>query len=313
MNNKGIVIIYNDFTEDWLPILKESSIRLIGLHSLYKFGGVKAYLEWLNRDSTKALIKKFEKEGFTFVHQLHVLDYLLPKSLFSKHQEWFRENQYHKRINDWNLCSSNDEVLEYISDRTYELALILQQKSHKYYLWPDDSLDSVCYCDECAKLTGADQAIIIAEAMLKGLKKYDKDAKLSFLAYQNAMEKITIQHNDDLFLQFAPISRNHNEPMTSNDEKNKYNREILNSLKSEFEDIEILEYYLDASYFCQWKKENVSNIVINKEVLARDCEFYKNSGATTITTFAGFINKEWFERFGTQSFKDYVEIINKYF
>ncbi|MGI6713868.1 MAG: hypothetical protein ACOX3K_02270 [Bacilli bacterium] len=313
MYNKGIIIIYNDFTEDWLPILKASSIKLIGLHSLYKLGGVEAYLEWLHRESTKALIEKFEAEGFIFVHQLHVLDYLLPKSLFENHREWFRENKDHERINDWNLCPSNAEVLQYIENRTYELALALRQKNHKYYLWPDDSIDSICYCKKCAKLTGADQAIIIAEAMLKGLKRYDENAKLSFLAYQDAMGEITIEHSDNLFLQFAPILRNHNEPITSNDEKNKHNRAVLNALKNKFKDIEILEYYLDASYFCQWKKENVSNIVINKEVLARDCEFYKSSGATTITTFAGFINKQWFERFGTQAFKDYVEVINKYF
>ena len=151
MKKKGIIILNRDFSREWLPILQESGINTIGFHSLYQYGGVEGHLNWLLNEDTQKLISEFEANGFEIEHQLHAVDWLLPRSLFKLHPDWFRVNDKGERVNDWNLCVSNQTALAFLETSAYKLALLLRQKSHCYYIWSDDCVNSLCYCDKCRR------------------------------------------------------------------------------------------------------------------------------------------------------------------
>ncbi len=313
MKTKGIIIIDKDFTADWLPILKKSGINTVGLHSLYQYGGLEKHLVWLKKEETQSLIAEFEKNGITIEHQLHALDWLLPRSLFSTHPDWFRVDKEGKRTADWNCCISNDDALDYVEKSAYKLAALLAQKSHDYYIWSDDCEGAICYCDKCRKFNGADQNVIITKRVLRGLKKYDAKARLSFLAYQDSMESLTVKPDKDMFLEFAPIGRNHKMPINGDTEENKKMRQTLEKLLAVFpaETTQILEYYLDVSLYCQWKRDEATALDVDEDLLRKDFKFYASLGVAGITTFAGFIDKEWREKYGENDILRYGKILNE--
>lgn len=315
MKKKGIIILNKDFSREWLPILKESGINTIGFHSLYQFGGVEGHLDWLLNEDTQKLIAEFEANGFEIEHQLHAVDWLLPRSFFKLHPEWFRVNDKGERVNDWNLCVSNREALSFLETSAYKLALLLRQKSHYYYIWSDDCVNSVCYCDRCRRYGGADQNMIIMKHVLKGLKRYDQEAKLSFLSYQDSSDVLTIQPDQDMFLEFAPIGRNHAKALDGNDEANVKARKTLEELLKIFpaETTQILEYFLDVSLFCQWKRENAKALDLDAEKLGRDISYYASLGVGGITTFSGFMDGEWRAKYGDGDIRLYGKALDEFF
>lgn len=312
--NSSIIIINRDLCEEWLDVLTECGIATIGLHSLYQYGGIDEFLNWLNRADVRNLLQKFKNAGIEIEYQLHAVNWLLPRGLFSVHPEWFRTDKNGVRVSDWNLCVSSAEALEYIENSAYLLAKMLEQSSHNYYIWGDDCIGSVCYCEKCSKISGADQNMIIMKHVLKGLKRYDKDAKLAFLSYQDSFGTLTVPPEKDMFLEFAPIDRDHFSPICSDNEKNRRNCEIFENLGQIFNgDKHVLEYYLDVSYYCGWKRENVKDLVLDTVVLEEDFKYYKSRGATCLSTFAGFIDGGWLKEFGAEKIKKYAEIVKKYF
>lgn len=312
--NSSIIIINRDLCEEWLDVLTDCGIATIGLHSLYQYGGIDEFLNWLNRADVRNLLQKFKNTGIEIEYQLHAVNWLLPRGLFSVHPEWFRTDKNGVRVSDWNLCVSSAEALEYIENSAYLLAKMLEQSSHNYYIWGDDCIGSVCYCEKCSKISGADQNMIIMKHVLKGLKRYDKDAKLAFLSYQDSFGTLTVPPEKDMFLEFAPIDRDHFSPICSENEKNRMNCEIFENLGQIFHgDKHVLEYYLDVSYYCGWKRENLKDLVLDTAVLEEDLKYYKSRGATCLSTFAGFIDGGWLKEFGAEKIKKYAEIVKKYF
>lgn len=312
--NSSIIIGNNDLSPKWLELLKKCKVPTVGLHSSYSDGGVDGYLNWFMREDTQKLLADFKAAGIQIEHQLHAVNWLLPRGLFSVHPDWFRVNKDGVRTADWNLCVSNEKALEYIENSAYMFAKIIEQESHNYYIWSDDCIGSVCYCEKCSKISGADQNMIVMKHVLKGLKRYDTLAKLAFLSYQDSFGALTEKPDKDMFLEFAPIDRNHFAPMDGSDEKNAKNREVFEHLSAIFSgEKHILEYYIDVSYFCTWKRENVKDIELDAEVLRRDLAYYKAHGATAISTFAGFINDEWMEKYGTEKIEEYAKIVSEFF
>ena len=314
MKTKGIIIINRDFSLEWLDLLLKSGFNTVGLHSLYQYGGVEGHINWLLKEETQQLIKTFEENGITIEHQLHAVDWLLPRSLFATNPNWFRVNDKGERVNDWNLCVSNEEALEFIENSAYKLAILLKQKSHNYYIWADDCLNSICHCEKCSKLSGADQSMIICNRILKGLKRFDKDARLSFLAYQDSLTVPTVAPDKGVFLEFAPIDRNHFAKLNGEDQANVKVREILQNLLKIFpaNETQILEYFLDVSLFCKWKKEDAKALDLNEERLASDIDWYSSLNVAGITTFAGFIDSDWRAKYGDNDIILYGKTLNKY-
>lgn len=314
-NNNGVVIINQDFTIDWLDLLSECNLKTIGLHSLYSTGGVDGHLNWLLEEKTQRLIEKFEDNGFTVEHQLHAVDWLLPRSLFKVHPEWFRENDEGVRSPDWNLCASNADALAFVETSAYKLALLLNQKSHCYYIWSDDCVNSICKCDACRRLSGADQNMIVMKHVLKGLKRFDKRAQLSVLSYQDSLALPSVKPDADMFLEFAPVDRNHALPIDGDDESNIRNRKVLEDSLGIFPaaTTRILEYFLDVSLFCKWKREDAGALELNEEVLRRDLAYYKRLGVKGVSTFTGFIDRDWRNKYGDDDIRMYAKAVNEIF
>ena len=314
-NNNGVVIINQDFTIDWLDLLAECNLKTVGLHSLYSTGGLDGHLHWLLRDETQKLIETFETNGFTVEHQLHAVDWLLPRSLFKAYPQWFRQNDEGVRTPDWNLCASNPDALAFVETSAYKLAKLLCQKSHTYYIWSDDCVNSICKCDACRALSGADQNMLIMQHVLKGLKRYDTNARLSVLSYQDSLGLPAIPPHEDMFLEFAPVDRDHFSPLDGENEANKRNRKVLEDSLSIFPaaTTRILEYFLDVSLFCGWKRENAGALTLDENVLRRDAAYYKSLGVKGITTFTGFIDRAWRDTYGDGDSKTYAKGVNEIF
>ena len=314
-NNNGVVIINQDFTNAWLDLLCECDLKTIGLHSLYSTGGLDGHLHWLLDEKTQRLIERFEQNGFTIEHQLHAVDWLLPRPLFKVYPEWFRQNDAGERTPDWNLCASNPDALAFVETSAYKLALLLRQKSHNYYIWSDDCVNSICKCDACRALCGADQNMIVMQHVLKGLKRYDKDAKLSVLSYQDSLGLPTVKPDKDMFLEFAPVDRNHFSPLDGNDEANRRNRKVLEDSLAVFpaSTTRILEYFLDVSLFCKWKREDAGALRLDEKVLRRDVAYYKSLGVGGLTTFTGFIDRNWRRKYGDNDIKTYAKVVHEIF
>ena len=315
MNKKGVVMLNEELTEDWANTLGECGINSLGLHSLYWHGGLDAHLNWLLDEDTQRLIEDCEKKGFTVEHQLHAVDWLLPRSQFSQNPEWFRMNEEGIRTNDWNFCVSNEEALRFISNSAYKLALLLRQSSHEYYIWMDDKENSFCHCPKCRGYSGADQNMIVMKAVLKGLKRYDSKAKLCFLSYVDSLSVPTIAPDKDMFLEFAPIGRNHAVPLDGNDEANIKNRKVLESMLKIFppENTEILEYFLDVSLFCKWKRENAKELILDEARIRRDLAYYKRLGVSGVTTFTVYMDEKWRKEYGDGAIRLYGQLLGEYF
>lgn len=309
---KGIILIYTDLSDQWLELLSKAGFNTVGLHTLYQCGGVQGLLDWLALPETQALLARFEARGITIEYQLHAVDWLLPRNLFDAHPNWFRESDG-RRIGDWNLCVSNEEALSYLEQSAYRLACQLKQKPHDYFIWPDDCLNSICRCGQCSALSGADQSMIITNRILRGLKRYDPQARLSFLAYQDALTIPTIAPEDGVFLEFAPIDRNHHAPLAGDDPANIKVRQMLSGLLDIFpaDSAQILEYFLDVSLFCKWKKEDATALNLDEERLASDIGWYRAQGVAGITTFAGFIDAQWLEKYGDDDILLYGNVLNQ--
>lgn len=314
MDNRGVILLNKDFSMEWLPIFKECGINKVGLHSLYRYGGMDGHLNWLLREETQRAIVVFEENGITVEHELHAVDWLLPRSMFKIHPEWFRMNEHGERTGDWNFCAGSREALEFIETSAYQLAVLLRQKSHNYYIWSDDCPNSVCCCAHCRNLSGADQNMIAMKHILKGLKRYDGQAKLSFLSYQDSLAVPTVAPDKDMFLEFAPIGRNHFAPISGDDEKNVKNRKILENLLKIFpaDTAQVLEYFLDVSLFCQWKRENAGPLQLDEARLRADIAYYRSLGIKSVTTFSGFMDRDWLARYGTKDIELYGKVLKEF-
>ena len=141
----------------------------------------------------------------------------------------------------------------------------------------------------------------IMKSILLGLKRYDAKAKLSFLAYDDSMMLPTEKPDKDMFLEFAPIGRNHLKPLNCDDEKNQANREMLLKLLKIFpaESARVLEYFLDVSLFSNWEREKAGALPYDDARVRKDLEFYRSAGVERTATFAVFMDEEWRKQFGT--------------
>ena len=117
----------------------------------------------------------------------------------------------------------------------------------------------------------------------------------------------------DMFLEFAPIERNHFVSITGKDAQNEKNREILERLLKIFpaETAQALEYFLDVSLFCQWQREKAGPLQIDEKRLNADVAYYSSLGIKNISTFAAFMDCEWLQRYGTNAIETYGKIVNE--
>ena len=315
MDNRGIVILIEDFIDEWFDWAVEAELTSVGLHKIAVPGSnsIDELLIQLDTDCRKR-IGKFEDSGIAVEFELHSLEWLLPRKYFASQPDLFR---YHHgvRTADMNCCVSNTAALDIISERAFELAKKLRQASHKYYFWTDDAMNSFCGCGKCGGLSGADQNMIMVNAMLRGVKAYDSKAEMAYLAYASALTVPEIKADDGVFLEFAPMDRNHSKPINSSDEERGQNyTRILDDLLKVFDaaKTQVLEYWLDGALYSGYKYPPVK-IPPFEDVMKADVEYYTGLGINAVKSFGSYISAEYLRLHGKPPVDKYGEILKKCF
>ncbi|MBQ5842908.1 MAG: DUF4838 domain-containing protein [Clostridia bacterium] len=316
MSSKGIIIHDTDISAYWEKLFLQSGLDTLGIHPA---GGVDAHLTlekflFAQNDPTVfGFIDRLSSKGVRIELECHALSWLLPREMFAKNPHWFRVNENGERTADFNMCPSCGEALEYLAERTHRFAALISWNSSYFHLWIDDVASAPCMCEKCKSLSPSDQAMIIYNAMLKGLKAYRSDARLAYLAYHGTIDAPSVKPEEGIFLEFAPIRRCFEHSI--NDEscqKNVAEIASLDSLLAFFgkRDSKVLEYWMDNSLFSGWKKPFVK-LPFNRDILEKDVEFYRAKGFERITSFGCFLNEEYASEYGIPPVKEYAEAILK--
>ena len=317
MEMRGLVLSVQDLeTVDWPRIARDNGINTIGTHM--KPGEVVAFME---TEAGKRFLEECNEYGIRVEHQLHAMGELLPRELFEEDSTMFRMDGEGHRVADYNFCPHSEKALEIVASKAAELVAALPATNHRYYLWLDDN-SLVCECPECADLSASDQALLIENRMLKAIREVDPDAMLAHLAYQATMEPPTkVKPDDGIFLEFAPIERQWDRPLTDLDAPGRKGRmshrtvlELLEANLKVFpaETAVVLEYWLDVSLASGWKKPAV-NLPWHPEVFISDLSTYAGHGIRNITSFAVYMDSTYFNSFPEQAcLADYGSISGIY-
>lgn len=315
LNRRGILVHPEDLTRSWIRRMQRAELNTLGLHPV---GGKLAH-ESLQRaidahgtPESIALRQTAADCGIRVEYEAHVMAWLLPREMFAQQPEWFRMNEKGERTADFNLCASNPDALDYVAERTAELAKQLETGADKYYYWLDDVTGCSCHCPECRKLSPSDQQLKIVNAMLGGLKTYKKNAKLCYLAYHDALDvPRKIEPSDGVFLEYAPIQRDHHRPISDPDcAQNAAEVAPLKELIRFFgaKDARVLDYWMDNSLFSNWTKPP-KPFRLDAETMKADVDFYCSLGFDEITSFGCYLGPDYEALHGEADLSQYGEIL----
>lgn len=317
MDIRGIIVHPEDLTVSWLDRMEKAHLNTLGLHPV---GGrrapltLQAAIEAFDTPESKNLREEAKKRGITVEYEAHALGWLMPKEKFETHPDWFRMNENGERTNDFNCCPGNSEAMEYLSERTYELAKKLDTGVDHYFFWPDDIAGGSCFCEKCRGLSAGDQQLRLVNAMLRGLKRCRPTATLSYLAYHDSLMVPTqTLPEEGVTLEYAPFNRDPHVPMDDpTSEKNAKETACLPALLDFFgkKRSRVLEYWTDNSMYSNWTKPP-KPFKLDEKVMERDAAYYKKLGFEEITAFGCYLGPDYDELYGEIDLKRYGEILEK--
>lgn len=315
-NTCGIVIFPSEVNRRSVRQIIESGIEIVGIHAAFSDNGkdcVQKFIEKSQDAEFSTCLKLLQSAGITVEYELHAMDWLLPHEMWKEHPDYFRMDETGERKADFNLCPSNPEALAFVETKARELASLFPSvQSHRYYVWIDDG-GSYCHCPKCQGLTASDQALIVYNHILKGIKQWDPLAKQCYLAYQKTITAPEhVKPEEGIFLEYAPIDRESG--MAINDsrcEKNMGQRQALEGLLELFgaEDAQVLDYWLDNSRFYQWR-EPYGELPFYEHVIRQDVLFYRAQGFKRMTCFAcRAMDDEYVAHYGEPPLEKYVKLL----
>ena len=295
---------------DYLAIAKKSGINCFSVYN-----PPRESKDW----------KDFESEcmasGIDIEWEEHMMSYLIPRDYFEKHPEYYRMDRSGARVADCNGCASNPEVLGIIKNRAEFIAKQYKSTNNKYYCWLDDNSD-VCYCDKCKDLSPSDQALIFENATLEGLRRVNPDATLSHLAYQRTLPAPTkVEPAEGIFLEFAPVNRNKYLPLSTTWAEcsdGHQHKDYLNYLRDNLkvfpaETAQVLEYWLDASFFSAYDERNLKEVYWSRNMFLDDLKTYSYYGIKDIVTFSFWVGPDYVRKFGYPDFlEDYGKTMSEF-
>lgn len=308
---RGVVLYPSDIrslgADKLIHILKKADINLIGIHSNTLTENLDSLKIYLESADGRLLIDLCKENNIDVEYECHVLQEILPRSLFNEHPEYFRVDSNGVRTNDLNICFSSEEAWITIEKNVTELVTWMKPTTNRYFFWIDDSYDGFCNCDKCKPFSPSDQALIYENRMLEIIRRVNPDATLAHLAYASTLDAPkTVKPEEGIFLEFAPIGRNYENPLPS---------EQYNALKTNLEifpkeTAHILEYWLDASMFSGWNRDTWNKIPWDTNFCKRDIELYRDLGIESFTTFATWMfHQRYFELYGQD---EAIEVAREY-
>ena len=312
---RGIVLAWEDVVADpsiidWLGTMKQTEMNTISI-----FGRDYQSPEYAE------LKQKCIDLGFEFEYEEHGMTWLLPRAEFAEHPEWFRMDENGNRVPDYNCCPSNPEALEAIRGNVKELADRYAPTNHRYYFWLHDGGDK-CHCPECEKYNLADQALLIENTIIEALREFDPEAQLAHLAYDKTTPAPqSVKPEDGIFLEYAPIDRDHSRPLSDTWAIGKDGRThatYIKALKKNIEvfgteDAMVLEYWLDDSLFSNWDYSNLVEVPWDHDNFLDDVKTYVYYGIRNISCYAFYIDPTYVSKFGyPDCIVDYGNTLSNY-
>ena len=298
----GMIIHPGELSKKWIDRLADAGINTLGIHPE---GGKDApktlarLLELLKTPEYRALIDYARSRGLGIEYECHAAGYLMDKSLFDSHPEYFRMNSDGERTPDWNFCVSNPGALALFARRAAELAQALYGSGKDFYFWMDDGRGIHCNCPKCRSLSPSDQQYIALRAAICEIRRHIPDARMAYLAYIDTIAPPTFSHSDSgLFLEYAPFEKY---TARGEDREVRIAREkaMIAPLLDCFgrENAKVLEYWYDNSLFSRWKKPP-ARFTLDEAAMRRDVSEYREMGFARASTFACFLGDDYEELYG---------------
>ena len=296
---RGVVVSARDLSGafDWPRLAREAGLTTIATHI-----GPRDVMPFMRSGRGARFVDACASNGLQVEHELHAIDWLLPRTMFASEPSFFRMNAKGVRTPDSNCCPSNPFALELIAGRAVEVARVCRSTTGRYFFWMTDNGEK-CNCPKCSPLTGAEQAVIVENAIVRALRaEIDPNATLAHLAYQFTMDPPRFVKPDPaLFLEFAPIERwrfkgaRRREPLAEGGAW----LEKLGRLLEVFpaDTAQALEYWLDASLFSNWRKPLV-RIPWDADTTRAEIAAYRKRGIRHFTTFAVNVDDDYLADFG---------------
>jgi hypothetical protein len=311
---RGLELVPEDLLgwDGWLDEMHEAQLNLLIIHAARNMSDL---VDYAQTDHYAALARKAERAAIDIEWAPHALKELLPRRHFDEHPDWFRMNTAGLRTPDYNMCITNRAAQAEVRANAAKVALTLTPTTDRYYFWSDDGRPW-CECAACAHLSQGDQSMLFTNVVLEGIRTVAPQAKLSGLAYLNALEPLSVVHPaDGVFLEYAPIRRSFHYAL--DDPASAINRaeyrklhEILPSY-GERQDAQVLEYWLDESLF--WRAAErptwLPKLPFFNEVLHRDLQLYADLGFRSIVTYAVMLGKQYREQYGRPPILAYGEAL----
>jgi hypothetical protein len=291
---KKLLIHPEELSREWVDRLVAQGVEILGLHPV---GGNDAaesaarLMRQVEDPAFRELIDYACDRGLEIEYELHAASYLLPRSLFESHPEYFRlENG--ERNSLCNFCVSNSEALEILTDNAVEMAKKLYRSRPYYYFWLDDTRAKYCSCPKCSQLSMSDQQMLVVNAMAAKLRKAIPGAMLCFLAYHGTETPPTQYTPDEgVFLEYAPMNRDFSAPASSVPQEAKDNIAKLMAVFGK-EDATLLEYWYDNSMYSKWTKPPKAFVPRN-DLIPGDLRWYESLGFSHIASFACYLGEDY--------------------
>jgi len=298
--SRGVVIYPDDVTtlglEEWERRIDIAGLNLIGLHAATVNDPLDSLEAFVRSGLGQDFLALCRRKGVGVEYEVHSLEHLLPRELYSAHPEYFRMDEDGIRVADYNMCFSNMDAIEAMRPRMEALLDWMKPTTHRYFFWADDKQNRFCHCPECSGSSPSEQILKYEEGLLKLLREYDPDATIAHLAYHQTLDApVNMRVPEGVFLEFAPILRDYSLPLS--DAQSDALR--ANLLAFPGHSAHILEYWLDESMSARWHKDNLVPLVFKEDECARDIEMYRSLGATDITCFATWLNGSYISQFGS--------------
>lgn len=312
MNKRGIILTPADFNGvDYLKLMNETELNTLGIHS--GNGANHDLFERLGRFATPEFRVEVAAAGIECEYETHAASALMDPSLFAAHPEYFAvDGKTGERTCKRNWCITHPDVPAMVADNAAKLAQRLPSSTHRYYFWCADFRGANCRCPECSKYSVADLQLRSVNAIAAGLRRVDPLAEISYLAYLDLDQPpVCTEPADGVFLEYAPFHRSYFESIA--DPGNEKFRRSFEALTGFFgsENCCILEYWLDSSYFSRYKKPAVRP-TFSDAVLRRDLDYYLGTGAHAVTTFAVYMDGEYFKTYGDDDLRRYAATLKEY-
>ena len=296
-----MIIHPDELSRKWIDRMADAGITVIGIHPVGGRAAAKAVnglVEALQTPEYRALLDYAAERGLEIEYDLHAAGYLMPRSEFETHPEYFRMNEKGERVTDWNFCVSEPDALSLVAKRAAKLATSLYRSNNRFHFWMDDGRNIHCHCPKCQALSPSDQQLIVLHAMLKEIRKELPDAQMAYLAYFDSIVLPTLPQENGVFLEYAPFEKY---AAKSDDAPMLIARELamLKPLMERFgrKDAVVLEYWYDNSLFSHWQKP-AKRFVLDREGMERDIADYKALGFTSVTTFGCYLGADYEELYG---------------